>query len=76
MDLNVSIFNNNGTLNCPYCHSKLQWEDTIDHFGGIDDGYFSELRVYSCDFCKQDYIAQLTADFDKKSVKLVDFQET
>lgn len=59
---------------CKKCGRPLIWEDTIDHSGGIDDGYLLEHQLWSCDHCKIDYIIDKKVEFVAKG-KIVYFEE-
>lgn len=41
---------------CKHCHNELEWEDTFDTEGGIQEGYLIERQVWTCPNCHKDYI--------------------
>lgn len=43
---------------CPKCKCKLEWFDTTDSEGGIEESYLIETSVWGCNKCGQEYVIQ------------------
>lgn len=57
-------------MECPNCKGQLEWVDTMDFEGGIDEGYIRELQVHECTLCKQEFIVTKFVNFDKKNISI------
>ena len=49
-------------LRCKKCGGNLIKEDTMDTYGGIDEDYYIEHQLYSCEKCGIDYIIDKRID--------------
>lgn len=43
---------------CKQCGNPLQYEDTMDTEGSLEDGWFVERQLWSCEHCQVDYIIE------------------
>ena len=63
-------------FNCRKCGHPLDWVDTIDTEGGINEGYIIERQEWVCHCCNQSYIIEQRADIGEGDVDITDFQES
>lgn len=67
---------NNDDFNCKNCGSSLEWVDTIDTEGGIQEGYIIENQIWHCPSCHKDYVIEQKAYFTEDDVDIVSITET
>lgn len=60
---------------CKHCHNELEWEDTFDTEGGIQEGYLIERQVWTCPNCHKDYIIEQKATFLENDIDIIYFEE-
>lgn len=61
---------------CKKCGKELEWADTIDHEGGIQEGYIIERQIWTCEDCDISYVIEQRADFQKQDVSTIYFEES
>lgn len=62
-------------LKCKKCNSNLELADVIRTFGGLEEDYYIERQVHSCDKCKIDYIVEKRIDIQESDIQIVYFEE-
>ena len=65
----------NEDFNCRECGQPLEWEDTMDTSGGINEGYISERQLWTCNHCQKDYIIEQKVCLTDNDVDIIDFEE-
>lgn len=63
-------------FNCKNCGHPLDWIDTIDTEGGIQEGYIIENQVWTCHCCQKDYVITQKANFNENDVDITNISET
>lgn len=54
---------------CKLCGDPLEWEDTIDTEGGIEDKWYLERQLWVCKRCQKDYVIGLSVDITNPKVE-------
>lgn len=67
---------NEDDFNCKNCGHPLDWTDTVDTEGGIQEGYIIERQVWHCHCCNKDYAIEQRADFTENDVDIINITET
>lgn len=67
---------NNDDFSCKNCGSLLEWIDTIDTEGGIQEGYIIENQVWHCPGCHKDYVIEQKVYFTENDVDIISITET
>lgn len=62
-------------LKCKKCGGNLIHEDTVDTFGGLEEDYYIEQQLYSCEKCKTEYIIDKRIDVQESDIKITYFEE-
>ena len=62
-------------LRCKKCGGNLIKEDTMDTYGGIDEDYYIEHQLYSCEKCGIDYIVDKRIDIQESDIEITYFKE-
>ena len=53
---------------CKHCKKPLEYADTLDTEGSIDDGYIQEHQMWTCDHCDVTYVIDLWAKITNSEV--------
>lgn len=61
--------------NCKKCNNPLEWADTINVEGGINEGEFTERQIWTCPYCEAEYVIERQVNFEDKPVKTIYFEE-
>ena len=62
-------------LKCKKCGGNHIKEDTVDRFGGIDEDYYIEQQLHSCEKCGTDYIIDKRIDIQESDIEITYFEE-
>ena len=62
-------------LKCKKCGGNLIHEDTVDTFGGLEEDYYIEQQLYSCEKCKTEYIIDKRIDVQESDIEITYFEE-
>ena len=54
----------------------MEWIDTIDTEGGIQEGYIIENQVWHCLGCHKDYVIEQKVYFTENDVDIISITET
>lgn len=63
-------------IKCQKCGNTLEWEDTIDHDGGLWEEYLQELQLWSCSHCQIDYVVDAVVHFKPENIAIIKIQES
>ena len=63
-------------LKCKKCNGELEYYDTIDHEGGLDEGYIIERQVWGCEKCDTSYVVEKRADIKESDIDIIYFRES
>ena len=63
-------------FNCNNCGHSLEWEDTIDIEGGIQEGYIVESQTWYCPCCHKNYAIERKAYFTENDIDIIGIRET
>ena len=63
-------------LRCKKCNEVLEHYDTIDHNGGIDEGYLVERQIWGCKKCNTDYMIEKRAEIKESDIDIIYFEES
>ena len=66
---------NNEDFICKNCGHQLDWEDTIDTEGGINEGYIIERQLWCCSNCNKNYIIEQKADIGEGDINIIYYEE-
>ena len=61
---------------CKKCGELLEWVDTFDTEGGIQEGYIIENQVWHCNKCNQDFTITQRAEIGENDVDITYFEES
>ena len=62
-------------FNCNNCGHSLEWEDTIDIEGGIQEGYIVESQTWYCPYCHKNYVIEQKAYFTENDIDIIGINE-
>lgn len=57
------------------CGNKLEWVDTFDTDGNLQEGYLSEKQEWHCPKCNKYYTIEQTIYFAEKDIKVKNITE-
>lgn len=66
---------NEEDFNCKNCGQPLEWVDTVDTEGGINEGYIIEHQAWTCPNCQKDYAITQQANFNESDVDITEITE-
>ena len=67
---------NNEDFICKNCGHQLDWEDTIDIEGGINEGYIIERQIWGCEKCDTSYVVEKRAYIKENDIDIIYFRES
>ena len=62
-------------LRCKKCNNELILADVIDTYGGLEEDYYIERQIHSCDKCKIDYVVEKRIDIQESDIEVIYFEE-
>ena len=57
-------------IKCLKCGNNLQWCDTIDVEGSLNEEYLTEICAYECEKCKRVYRVVMSATVDSSKINV------
>ena len=53
---------------CKHCGNPLEYYDTLDTSGGLEDSYYMEHQIWTCESCQIDYIIDQVAELTNRKI--------